>query len=142
MTLHDAAMLRFGQWWTRARRAGHAFAELAARHPTVRWPDWSAVCRRIILWGGVLPFVILLTIVLGMTFGGDWLWLTLLLLGGWLANVGRLYLRRLNDGLQPHIAHASALLLMVGKLPEFLGLAGYHLGRLRGRRSALIEYKA
>ena len=32
MTLHDAAMTRFGQWWRRALRGGHAAAEGAARH--------------------------------------------------------------------------------------------------------------
>ena len=33
MTLHDADMSSFSQWWTRAVRAGHANAEGAARHP-------------------------------------------------------------------------------------------------------------
>ena len=32
MTLHDAAMTRFSQWWIRTRRAGHAFAEGAWLH--------------------------------------------------------------------------------------------------------------
>lgn len=32
MTLHDAAMTRFGQWWKRNVRAGHAYAEGYARH--------------------------------------------------------------------------------------------------------------
>lgn len=32
MTLHDAAMTRFGQWWKRNVRAGHAFAEGYAMH--------------------------------------------------------------------------------------------------------------
>src|SRR5207248_7579001 len=34
MTLHDAAMTRFGQWWKRAVRAGHAFAEVSWLHRT------------------------------------------------------------------------------------------------------------
>jgi GT2 family glycosyltransferase len=32
MTLHDAAMTKFGQWWKRNVRAGHAFAEGFAMH--------------------------------------------------------------------------------------------------------------
>jgi GT2 family glycosyltransferase len=32
MTLHDAAMTRFGQWWKRNVRAGHAYAENYSRH--------------------------------------------------------------------------------------------------------------
>jgi len=141
MTLHDAAMLRFGQWWTRARRAGHAFAELAARHPQVRWPDWRAVCKRILIWGGALPAVAILGLVLAITVDARWLLVTLLLVAGWSLNVGRLYLRRLNDGLPPHLAQASALFLMLGKFPEFLGLMTFRLNRLRGRRAGLIEYK-
>lgn len=37
MTLHDAAMTRFGQWWKRTVRAGHAFAEGAALHGFTHW---------------------------------------------------------------------------------------------------------
>jgi len=32
MTLHDAAMTRFGQWWKRNVRSGHAYAEGFAMH--------------------------------------------------------------------------------------------------------------
>jgi GT2 family glycosyltransferase len=32
MTLHDAAMTSWGQWWRRTLRAGHAYAEGAAMH--------------------------------------------------------------------------------------------------------------
>lgn len=32
MTLHDAAITRFGQWWKRSMRAGHAYAEGAWLH--------------------------------------------------------------------------------------------------------------
>lgn len=33
MATHDAAMTRFGQWWTRAARSGLAYAEAVRRHP-------------------------------------------------------------------------------------------------------------
>src|SRR5262249_61550424 len=32
MALHDIAMTRFGQWWRRAVRCGHAYAEGSARY--------------------------------------------------------------------------------------------------------------
>jgi GT2 family glycosyltransferase len=140
MALHDVAMTRFRQWWTRSRRTGHAFAELAHRHPTVRWPDWRANSRRILLWGGALPSLVLAGLLLAF-FDVRWLGLPLLLAAGWALNIGRLYRRRLRDGLKPHVAQASAMLLMVGKLPEFLGLVRFHLNRVRKRRSGLIEYK-
>ena len=33
MTLHDAAITRFSQWWTRMVRSGHAYAQGFALHP-------------------------------------------------------------------------------------------------------------
>ena len=56
MTGHDMAMTRFAQWWRRSVRAGHAYAEGAARHgrgPERHWCARSAAscsgasaCRR------------------------------------------------------------------------------------------------
>ncbi|MGC5198866.1 glycosyltransferase family 2 protein, partial [Aphanothece microscopica RSMan92] len=42
MTLHDAAILRPGQWWRRTRRAGHAFAEGAHLHGAGPERHWVA----------------------------------------------------------------------------------------------------
>lgn len=39
MTIHDAAMTRFSQWWTRSRRSGHATAETL--HRRGGWRDTS-----------------------------------------------------------------------------------------------------
>ena len=38
MTLHDAAMTRFSQWWTRNKRSGHASAEAFHRRKGARDP--------------------------------------------------------------------------------------------------------
>jgi GT2 family glycosyltransferase len=140
MTLHDAAMTRFGQWWNRARRAGHAYAELRFRHPDVTAPDWGGAVRRILLWGGIGPAVALAGLLLAIVAGPLWLLLPLGYVAGFGLNVLRIFARRRRD-LPPRLAAASALLLMVGKWAEFLGLARFHLNRWRGRRSQLIEYK-
>ena len=42
MTLHDAALTRFGQWWRRMVRSGHAFAEGAALHGGAAEHHWVA----------------------------------------------------------------------------------------------------
>jgi glycosyltransferase involved in cell wall biosynthesis len=39
MTLHDAAMTRFEQWWTRNKRSGHASAEAWHRRGSLREPE-------------------------------------------------------------------------------------------------------
>jgi GT2 family glycosyltransferase len=56
MTLHDAQMTRFGQWWKRSLRAGHAYAEGAWLHGREPERHWVKESRSIWLWGlGVLP---------------------------------------------------------------------------------------
>ena len=55
MTLHDAAMTRFGQWWRRNVRSGYAFA--MGRHVHGAPPErlWVWECRRAWLWGIGIP---------------------------------------------------------------------------------------
>jgi len=125
MTLHDAAMLRFGQWWRRSRRAGHAFAEGAWRHRHGAERFWQAETRRALLWGAVLPAGAVLAGTLLHPAG----WLLLLL---WPAQVLRLW---------PRMGAEAAFFTVLGKLPEAQGVIGYHLDRWRGRRQGLIEYK-
>ena len=60
MTLHDAAMMRFAQWWRRTARGGHATAEVAALH----WGEPTAIWRKELLralgWGPAAPMAIVL----------------------------------------------------------------------------------
>jgi hypothetical protein len=55
MTLHDVAMTRFRQWWRRGVRAGHAYAEGAARHGRESERHWVREVRSNWIWGLVLP---------------------------------------------------------------------------------------
>lgn len=141
MTLHDAAITRFGQWWNRTKRAGHAFAELAARHPHQLWPDWRGAVKRIVRWGADVPGVALIGLIGALVWNPLLLLLTIGALGLFAANIARLFQRRRRDGLPPRLAFASAALLMIGKIAEFQGLVRYRLNRARKRRSSLIEYK-
>lgn len=124
MTLHDAAMTRFAQWWRRSRRAGHAFAEGAALHGAPPDRHWVAETRRALLWGAVLPLAVVLA---GLAHPAGWL-LALF----WPAQVARLARR---GGLE------WAFFTVLGKFAEAQGALGYYLDRLRGRRRGLIEYK-
>lgn len=126
MTLHDAAITRFGQWWRRARRAGHAYAEGAALHGAPPERHQVAQTRRALLWGLALPLAVLILALITP-------WLAVLLALAWPLQVLRLA-RRQGDP-------AEALFLTLGKFPEAQGVLDYHLGRLRGRRRGLIEYK-
>ena len=130
MTLHDADMHRFGQWWTRARRAGHAWAEGAAMHGAPPERHFVPGLKRALAWGLALPLAILaLAILVHPAF------LALVLL--WPLQVLRLARR----GGWTGPAWEDALFMTLGKFPEAQGALGYALGRLRRRPSALIEYK-
>jgi glycosyltransferase involved in cell wall biosynthesis len=124
MTLHDAAMAHFGQWWRRTVRAGHAFAEGAALHGKGPERHWLAEARRGMLWGLVLPLGI---VVAGLLHPLGWL-LALI----YPAQVLRLSRR---------LGWRGAVFSVIGKFAEARGALGYWLGRLRGQRRGLIEYK-
>lgn len=124
MTLHDAAMTRFAQWWKRGRRAGHAYAEGAALHGAPPGRHFVTETRRAILWGGVMPLVALVGTAIS-----PW---SLTLLLAYPAQVARLSGR---------LGLTRAAFLTLGKLPEAMGIAEYWLRRLAGRPAGLIEYK-
>lgn len=126
MAMHDADVTRFSQWWQRARRAGHTYAEGAAIHG--RSPERYRVyeVRRTLIWGVLIP----LMAVFGALLVSPW---TLTLLLAWPLQMMRLWV----GGMPVE----RAVFLTLGKLPEAQGLLGYWLARLTGQQRRLIEYK-
>lgn len=125
MTLHDAAMTRFGQWWKRTRRAGHAYAEGAALHGAPPERHWVSETRRALLWGIALPLVG----VVGF------------LVTPWAGAMVLLVYALQALRLMRRFGRERGFLLLLGKVPEALGVAEYHMNRFRKRRARLIEYK-
>jgi GT2 family glycosyltransferase len=124
MTLHDAKLLRFGQWWKRSERAGHAFAEGAARFSTPDMPHWQAEAKRSLAWGALIPVVVLVT-----SLGTP--------LAVLLALVYPLQVLRLKG----RLGWAGAFFTTLGKFPEAIGALRFHLRRLLGGNPRLIEYR-
>ncbi|MCF6233938.1 MAG: glycosyltransferase [Rhodobacteraceae bacterium] len=127
MTTHDAQILRFGQWWARSRRAGHAFAEGAYLHGRPPERHWVRETRRALFWGLGLPIVTLGIFAMVSFVAG------LLLLLVYPAQVLRLAVKTNDWGL--------AVFSVLGKFPEALGVMQFHRNRLFGRKSAIVEYK-
>lgn len=125
MTLHDAALTRFGQWWMRAKRAGFAYANGAALHGAPPERHYVRERKRALIWGLVLPIVTIVGLAISV-------WALLLLLI-WPLQVLRL-VRRGHD-------LPEAVFLTLSKLPEAQGVLSFFWRRLRGGRVALIEYK-
>ncbi len=135
MTLHDAAMTRFGQWWTRNVRAGHAYAEGAALHG--RPPERYGVkrVRSNFVWGLFLPLTLA---ALAWPLG----WASAILLLAYPLMGFRVYRGERRRGQSRRDARVYALFVVLGKFPQSLGQMKFYWSRLRGKRSALIEYKA
>ena len=131
MTLHDAAMLRIGQWWRRAMRAGFAYAEGASLHGGSPEHHWVRESRSAWVWGLALP----LAVVAGAVFVTPAVWLALLL---YPLQVLRLFLRE-SGSLRSR--WARALFLVIGKFAEAAGQLRFFAQRLTGSRGRLIEYK-
>jgi len=124
MTWHDADMHRFRQWWKRAERAGHAFAEGSARFSTPQMPHWAAETRRIWIWGLGIPLFALLGSLLHPAAA--------LVLLAYPLQVLRL---SRSMGLKP------AFFSTLGKLAEAVGALRFHARRLTRGKARLIEYK-
>jgi len=141
MTLHDASITSFWQWWNRARRSGHAFSEMASLHPDAREPNWPHAVRSILIWGGAMPVLLAVTILLSVAIDSRWWIGAVFVFLPWPLNIVRLVLRERQKGLDAKLAWASGILLMVGKLPQIQGLIVYYMDRFLGRASRLVEYK-
>ena len=134
MTRHDAQMRRFGQWWKRMLRGGHAFAEGAWLHGQTPERHWVKESRSIWIWGLLVP---LLALGLALPTKG----LSLLLLGGYLLMAYRINRYMQQQGLPAKEAWLYGLFCMLAKFPQLQGQLQFHLNRLLGRRNVLVEYK-
>lgn len=134
MTLHDAAMTRWRQWWKRAVRAGHAYAEGAALHGDPPERHWVREVRSNWVWGFVVP-----SIAIGFAWPTHgW---SLLLLVGFVVLAWRVLRGARRRCWCVTDALAYAVFTVLGKFPMALGQLQFCCNRVAGRRSRLIEYK-
>ncbi|MNN00894.1 hypothetical protein D3C81_1134980 [compost metagenome] len=131
MTLHDAAMTRFGQWWRRSVRAGYAYAEGASLHGAPPERHWLRESRRAWLWGLGIP----LLVALASIWVGPWALLLLLVYPLQMLRLAR------RGGRSARENAVQAVFLVLGKFPEMLGQMRFVLNRYTAGNPALIEYK-
>jgi GT2 family glycosyltransferase len=135
MATHDMAMTRFGQWWRRSVRTGHAYAEGSALHGRTTDRHFVRQTRSALFWGILIP---LLALVLAWPTRG----LSLALLAGYY-----LLYRRTRRYYEAHRgwpaadARLYASWIVLAKFPQALGLIRYWAGRLSGKRSCVIEHR-
>lgn len=134
MTLHDAAMTRFIQWWTRTKRAGHAYACSVFLHG--KPPERHNVRERrsAVVWGAVIP----LAFVLAALFSRGWGLLLLVIYPIQMARIAR-YRRQRGESFAD--ACLYGFFCVLGKFPEVSGILKFHLERWTGKQAKIFEYK-
>ena len=130
MTQHDAAMVRLSQFWTRAVRGGHAFAEVSRLHRASQYRIWNHETARAIFWGGLFP----LMICLGAIVYPAVLWCAL----AYPLQICRVAIARKPASPQSWI---YALFVTFTKFAEFQGIVKFYWRRIWRRDATLIEYK-
>ena len=131
MTLHDAAMLRFSQWWKRNLRSGHAFAQGALLYGTA--PERHRVREALSAWLWALGLPLAVS-VFAFLVGP----LALVGLAAYPLQVVRLALHGQRSARENWW---RAFFLVLGKFPELLGQMKFLAGHCLRAPSQLIEYK-
>lgn len=134
MTLHDAAMLHWSQWWKRNVRCGYAYAQGAFLHGGARERYRVRETIRVFFWVVGLPAFILGTAL--PTRG-----LSTLLASGYVLCIAGIYARTRRRGHSRSACLTYALFVTLGQLPELQGVLRFAWMTARGQRSRLIEYK-
>lgn len=130
MTLHDADMHSFGQWWRRAVRAGHAYAHINDLYPE----RFRREVNRAVLYALLIPIAAILSLIF---------WPPALL--GVLAIYGLNYARtalglRRNGQPLPEALHHSVFLFL-SKWPNLIGMSVYYKRKRNDADMEIIEYK-
>ncbi len=131
MALHDAAITQFGQWWRRALRAGHAFAQGVYLHGSSPERYYVREFCRAWFFGILLPIALLMS---GLVFG-PWGWAT------WLIYPLHV-LQKIARSSGPLGDRALlALFDVLGHFPQAYGQIKFIYDRMLAREAILIEYK-
>ena len=131
MTLHDADMVRFSQWWQRMVRSGYAFAQGSHLHGMKPERFWVRESRRAWLWGVWIPLACAVAI-----FGyGRWGFLALLIYPLQVLRRTARMPGQLRD------RWLRVLFELLGRFPETYGQIRFLRDRMLGRAGQIIEYK-
>jgi GT2 family glycosyltransferase len=130
MTVHDVAITRFGQWWTRIARGGYGYADVFQLHKSSPMRIFQTEIMRAIFWGGILPLLVVSGGILNkLAFAGVLLYP---------AQICRIAFRR---GATHPESWKFATFMMLAKFAELKGLAHYHWSRWRRKIPTSFGYK-
>ena len=151
MTWHDAAMMRFGQWWKRQVRSGYGASDVAARFRQGRDGLFVRQIRSAELWTVGWIQMVLLAGLAGLVvarlaaakhaalIAGICAAAVLLL---WLVQSIRLAIRNFHQTQSVMTALAYGFLTMIGKWGFMIGRRRYYKDRRAGKLTRQMDYKS
>lgn len=131
MTLHDAAMYRFGQWWMRGVRSGFGYAQVWAATRAGAQPLYWLEIRRALFWAGLVPLIALIA-----ALAVPWLGAGITVVYG--VQIARIAMRL---GPARAASWSYGLFAVLAKFPELQGILRYVLVAVRGGQRSAILYK-
>lgn len=130
MGTHDSAMRHFKQWLNRCVKVGFGYANGA------KWGGWKRQYLSSLMWGAILPLII---IVGGLSISKFFA----ILLGLYPLQVLKIYMSKLNIGSDSkYDRFLYALFCVLAKFPETVGIFMFWVSRVKGTQQKIIEYKA
>jgi glycosyltransferase involved in cell wall biosynthesis len=139
MALHDAAMLRFGQWWKRQVRAGYGGMDVALRFGV---EEFARQVRSTWIWvaGCAVLGISVVALALWGLFEGSLL-VAAIGVAGLTLQLARMSLRTYRRHRDARVAVAHAVSLALSKPAQALGHCKCWLHHRRGSSLELVEYK-
>lgn len=131
MTLHDAAMHRFNQWWMRGIRSGFGYAQVWIVTRRQRRPLYHRELLRAVFWAGLVPFLLIAIAIMSPGAG-------LAMTGIYGLQVMRTAIRR---GVTEPQSWSYGFFAQLAKFPELQGIMRFGWQSIRGGVRSAILYK-
>ncbi|MFN0085244.1 MAG: glycosyltransferase [Blastocatellia bacterium] len=139
MTGHDLAISRWSQYWRRAFRAGHAYAEVADRFRGTDQPLWEREVKRTVVHGAAVLGLATLGVLGSLALLSPW---PLLLAAALFLLLAARTARRAGwKSPHPVTLFLYGIHSHLQQVPILWGQLSYWRDRQSGRRRRLIEYK-
>jgi len=143
MTLHDAAVTRFGQWWRRHVRAGYGTLDVNRRFEVGGERIFGKMVRSATIWALGWPIAVIAAGLIALVIRGPRAGLiaAAVVLAALPLQMVRLSVKAFWGGMPPRVALAFGVMTMLSKWAWFRGQMKYRRDRAHGRGLELIEYK-
>ncbi len=134
MSMHDANIKHIFQWYQRAKRGGHGYANIYHLYGQAPLKYFQRQIKSVLFWGFLIPLVFLICLFFAP-------WMAVLILCIYVAFIAKTVLRRWMGGTPFKTSMYYGILIFTGKIPEFMGVVQYCKNHLLSRKHQLIEYK-